>query len=66
MITTVAQGKPEDIILCDEQEERFCGQHALRALTQRCDLFSDEYLKGIAKNLHRAVKKFLQLAIIYE
>ena len=37
--------------MCEKQEEHFCGRHALRALTQRCDLFSDEYLIGIAQNL---------------
>lgn len=51
MTTTVSVRKPEDVILCEEQEENYCGRHVLRALTQRCDLFSEEYLLGIAQNL---------------
>ncbi|CAF4950805.1 unnamed protein product [Rotaria socialis] len=43
--------KPEHIILCEEQEQNYCGRHALRALTQNMDLFSDSYLIEIAKNL---------------
>lgn len=43
--------KPEDIIVCEEQEELYCGRHALRALSQRLDLFSDEYLKEVARNI---------------
>lgn len=43
--------KPEDIIVCEQQEKNFCGRHALRALAQRLDLFNDEYLMNIAKNL---------------
>ena len=43
--------KPEDVIICEKQEELFCGRHVLRALAQRLDLFDDEYLKGIGRHL---------------
>ncbi|CAF5000416.1 unnamed protein product [Rotaria sp. Silwood1] len=50
-ITTNSITKPEHVIICEEQEEHFCGRHALRALSQRLDLFSDEYLFDIAENI---------------
>ncbi|CAF4849772.1 unnamed protein product [Rotaria socialis] len=40
-----------DMITTSEQEQNYCGRHALRALTQNMDLFSDSYLIEIAKNL---------------
>jgi hypothetical protein len=46
--------KPEDIIICERQLELYCGRHVLRALSQRLDLFSDEYLIEIAQNLAAA------------
>ena len=46
--------KPEDIILCERQEKHFCGRHALRALTQRRDLFSDQYLIEVGQNVAAA------------
>ncbi|CAF3345671.1 unnamed protein product [Rotaria socialis] len=39
------------VIDLTEQEQNYCGRHALRALTQNMDLFSDSYLIEIAKNL---------------
>ncbi|CAF1168506.1 unnamed protein product [Rotaria sp. Silwood1] len=50
-VTTNSITKPEDVIICEKQEEHFCGRHALRALSQRLDLFSDEYLFDIAENI---------------
>ncbi|CAF3961586.1 unnamed protein product, partial [Adineta steineri] len=41
----------EDIIIYEKQDRNYCGRHVLRGLFQRLDLFSDEYLKEIAKNL---------------
>jgi hypothetical protein len=46
--------KPENIIICEKQEENYCGRHALRALSQRLDLFSDEYLIEVAENIAAA------------
>ena len=43
--------KPEVIIICEKQEESYCGRHTLRALSQRLDLFSDQYLMEVAQNL---------------
>ena len=43
--------KPEEIIICEKQEKLYCGRHALRALCQRLDLFSDGYLAEVARNL---------------
>ena len=43
--------KPEEIIICEKQEILYCGRHALRALCQRLDLFSDGYLAEVARNL---------------
>ncbi|CAF4404974.1 unnamed protein product, partial [Adineta steineri] len=42
--------KPENIIICEQQEENYCGRHVLRAVCQRLDLFSDEYLKEVAEH----------------
>lgn len=48
--TTLLQTS-QNLIICEPQEEHFCGRHALRALVQRLDLFDDEYLINIAENL---------------
>ncbi|CAF4534288.1 unnamed protein product [Rotaria socialis] len=42
---------PEDIIICEYQEQNYCGRHALRALSQNLELFSDDYLINIAQNI---------------
>ncbi|MBK6819467.1 MAG: hypothetical protein IPG85_07635 [Bacteroidetes bacterium] len=52
--TNLFLSKPEDVIICEYQEENFCGRHVLRALSQNLDLFSDEYLMEIARNLAAA------------
>lgn len=54
MFTTESRKKPEQIIICEQQEGMYCGRHALRALTQRRDLFNDEYLKEVAQNIAAA------------
>ncbi|CAF1366463.1 unnamed protein product [Rotaria sordida] len=51
LLTTMSLRKPENIIICEEHEKNYCGRHVLRALAQRLDLFSDEYLMEIAENI---------------
>lgn len=41
----------ESLIVCEKQEKLYCGRHALRAISQRLDLFDDEYLENIGQNL---------------
>ncbi|CAF3472100.1 unnamed protein product [Rotaria sp. Silwood1] len=50
-VTTYSVTKPEHVIICEEHEEHFCGRHALRALSQRLDLFTDKYLFDIAEDI---------------
>ncbi|CAF4187678.1 unnamed protein product, partial [Adineta steineri] len=46
-----ATRKPEHLIICERQEQLFCGRHVLRALSQTLDLFDDDYLKEVAQNI---------------
>ena len=41
----------DDLIVCEKQDKHHCGRHALRALTQRLDVFNDEYLSSVAEHL---------------
>ncbi|CAF4506808.1 unnamed protein product [Rotaria sp. Silwood2] len=50
-VTTYSVTKPDHVIICEEHEEHFCGRHALRALSQRLDLFTDKYLFDIAEDI---------------
>ena len=52
--TNLSANKPENIIICEHQEANFCGRHVLRALSQNLDLFSDDYLMKVARNLAAA------------
>jgi len=54
LFTRQSVKKPEDIIVCENQEELYCGRHALRPLSQRLDLFSDDYLIEVAQNVAAA------------
>ncbi|CAF4112027.1 unnamed protein product, partial [Adineta steineri] len=49
--TRKSKRKPENIIICEQQEENYCGRHVLRAVSQRLDLFNDEYLKEVAEHI---------------
>ncbi|CAF4174563.1 unnamed protein product [Adineta steineri] len=49
--TAEATRKPEHLIICEKQEQLFCGRHVLRALSQTLDLFDDDYLKEVAQNI---------------
>ncbi|CAF1310613.1 unnamed protein product [Rotaria sordida] len=49
--TTYSVTKPEHVIICEQHQEHFCGRHALRALSQRLDLFTDKYLFDIAEDI---------------
>ena len=51
LIKQIPVNKPEDLIICETQESNFCGRHVLRAIAQRLDLFSDEYLMEVAENI---------------
>ncbi|CAF3453929.1 unnamed protein product [Rotaria socialis] len=42
---------PEDAIICERQQDLFCGRHALRALLQDTEIFDDIYLTGLAEEL---------------
>ncbi|CAF2003563.1 unnamed protein product [Rotaria magnacalcarata] len=42
--TNIFEKKPEDVIVCEDQMEHFCGRHVLRALSQNRQIFSDKYL----------------------
>ncbi|CAF4168613.1 unnamed protein product, partial [Adineta steineri] len=57
--TRKSKRKPENIIICEQQEENYCGRHVLRAVSQRLDLFSDEYLKEVAEHI-AATEQILQ------
>ncbi|CAF1159207.1 unnamed protein product [Rotaria sordida] len=54
LCTRVCVKKPEDIIICEKQEEHYCGRHVLRVLSQRLDLFCDEYLIEVVQNITAA------------
>ncbi|CAF1686119.1 unnamed protein product [Rotaria magnacalcarata] len=51
LCTTLSLKTPESIIICENQEENFCGRHALRALSQNLHLFTDDYLINNAQNI---------------
>ncbi|CAF1299805.1 unnamed protein product [Adineta steineri] len=51
--------KPQNIIICEQQQENYYGRHVLRAVSQRLDLFSDEYLKEVAEHI-AATEQILQ------
>ncbi|CAF3615746.1 unnamed protein product [Rotaria socialis] len=51
LCTSLSLKKPESIIICENQEKNYCGRHALRALSQNLDIFSDDYLINVAQNI---------------
>ncbi|CAF4616547.1 unnamed protein product, partial [Rotaria socialis] len=51
LCTSLSLKKPESIIIYENQEKNYCGRHALRALSQNFDIFSDDYLINVAQNI---------------
>ncbi|CAF1406834.1 unnamed protein product [Adineta steineri] len=49
-LTRKSKIKPKSIIIC-EQQENYCGRHVLRAVSQRLDLFTDQYLKEVTEHI---------------
>ncbi|CAF3566882.1 unnamed protein product, partial [Rotaria socialis] len=56
--TNLSLRKPENISLCEYQEENYCTRHALCTLSQNLDLFSDNYLINIAQNIAATEQRF--------